>query len=37
MVAVHAVASAYRDRSHFDGQNVLETGGTQAYAEKAGG
>lgn len=36
MVAVHAVASAYRDRSHFDGQNVLETGGTQAYAEKAG-
>jgi uncharacterized protein (DUF1501 family) len=36
MVAVHALASAYRDRSHFDGQNVLETGGTQAYAEKAG-
>jgi uncharacterized protein (DUF1501 family) len=36
MVAVHAVASVYRDRSHFDGQNVLETGGTQAYAEKAG-
>ena len=36
MIAVHAVASAYRDRSHFDGQNVLETGGTQAYAEKAG-
>ena len=25
---VHAVASPYRDRSHFDGQNVLETGGT---------
>ncbi|MFD0667514.1 DUF1501 domain-containing protein [Ramlibacter sp. MAHUQ-53] len=24
---VHAVASPYRDRSHFDGQNVLETGG----------
>jgi uncharacterized protein (DUF1501 family) len=23
----HAVASAYRERSHFDGQNVLETGG----------
>jgi uncharacterized protein (DUF1501 family) len=28
---VHAVASPYRDRSHFDGQNVLETGGTQPY------
>ena len=28
---VHAVASPYRDRSHFDGQNVLETGGTAAY------
>lgn len=28
---VHAVASPYRDRSHFDGQNVLETGGTSAY------
>ncbi|MBO0662218.1 DUF1501 domain-containing protein [Jiella sp. MQZ9-1] len=23
---VHAVATAYRERSHFDGQNVLETG-----------
>ncbi|HEX8445916.1 MAG TPA: DUF1501 domain-containing protein [Sphingomonas sp.] len=29
---VHAVASPYRDRSHFDGQNVLETGGTTPYA-----
>ena len=28
---VHAVASAYRDRSHFDAQNVLESGGTQPY------
>ena len=28
---VHAVASPYRDRSHFDGQNVLETGGTAPY------
>ena len=26
---VHAVASPYRDRSHFDGQNILETGGTR--------
>ena len=27
----HAVASPYRDRSHFDGQNVLETGGALPY------
>jgi uncharacterized protein (DUF1501 family) len=33
---VHAVASPYRDRSHFDGQNVLESGGAQAYAVKDG-
>jgi len=33
---VHAVASPYRDRSHFDGQNVLETGGTQPYQVKDG-
>ena len=32
----HAVASPYRDRSHFDGQNVLETGGTNAYEVKDG-
>lgn len=35
-LAVHAVASPYRDRSHFDGQNVLETGGTAPYAVKDG-
>jgi uncharacterized protein (DUF1501 family) len=35
-VFFHAVASPYRDRSHFDGQNVLETGGTAAYAIKDG-
>ena len=35
-LAVQAIATAYRDRSHFDGQNVLETGGRQAYAEKSG-
>lgn len=29
---IHAVASPYRDRSHFDGQNVLETGGSRPYA-----
>jgi len=33
---VHATASPYRDRSHFDGQNVLETGGTAPYAERDG-
>lgn len=33
---VHAVASQYRDRSHFDGQNVLETGGSAAYRLKDG-
>jgi uncharacterized protein (DUF1501 family) len=33
---VQAVASPYRDRSHFDGQNVLETGGSAAYRVKDG-
>lgn len=33
---VHAVASPYRDRSHFDGQNVLETGSAQPYEVKDG-
>lgn len=33
---VHAVASPYRDRSHFDGQNVLETGGVAPYQLKDG-
>src|SRR5260370_4634667 len=33
---VHAVASPYRDRSHFDGQNVLETGGTAPYQVRDG-
>jgi uncharacterized protein (DUF1501 family) len=33
---VHAIASPYRDRSHFDGQNVLETGATAAYRLKDG-
>jgi len=32
----HAVASPYRDRSHFDGQNVLETGGGAAYQLRDG-
>ncbi len=33
---VHAIASPYRDRSHFDGQNVLETGGRAAYVLRDG-
>lgn len=33
---VHAVASPYRQRSHFDGQNVLESGGTAPYQLKDG-
>jgi len=32
----HAIASPYRDRSHFDGQNVLETGGAGPYQYKDG-
>ncbi len=33
---VHAAATTYRERSHFDGQNLLETGGTAPYASKDG-
>ena len=33
---IHAVASPYRERSHFDGQNVLETGGKAPYQLKDG-
>ncbi|SIT46286.1 conserved exported hypothetical protein [Paraburkholderia ribeironis] len=36
VVFVHAVASPYRDRSHFDGQNVLETGGASPYQIRDG-
>jgi len=32
----HAIASPYRDRSHFDGQNVLETGGNAPYQVRDG-
>lgn len=35
-VFLHAAASPYRDRSHFDGQNVLETGGKLPYERKDG-
>jgi uncharacterized protein (DUF1501 family) len=33
---IHATSSPYRDRSHFDGQNVLETGGIVPYQLKDG-
>ena len=33
---VHAVATPYRDRSHFDGQNVLQTGATKPGALDTG-
>ena len=33
---VHAVASPYRDRSHFDGQDHLESGSGQAHALRDG-
>jgi uncharacterized protein (DUF1501 family) len=33
---VHAVASPYRDRSHFDGQDVLESGLTKPAAAESG-
>lgn len=32
----HAVASPYRDRSHFDAQNVLESGGSAPYQLRDG-
>lgn len=32
----HAVATAYRDRSHFDGQNMLEGGGARPYGRDTG-
>jgi uncharacterized protein (DUF1501 family) len=33
---IHAVASPYRERSHFDGQNVLESGGAAPHDVKDG-
>jgi len=33
---VHAVASPYRSRSHFDGQDILENGGAAVHAQKDG-
>ncbi|HUA23181.1 MAG TPA: DUF1501 domain-containing protein [Steroidobacteraceae bacterium] len=36
LILFHAVASPYRDRSHFDGQNVLETGYPQPHVVETG-
>jgi len=36
LVVFHAIASPYRDRSHFDGQDVLENGGSQPHAVQTG-
>ena len=33
---VQAVASPYRERSHFDGQNLLESGGSNPYEIRDG-
>ncbi|HEY6451921.1 MAG TPA: DUF1501 domain-containing protein [Steroidobacteraceae bacterium] len=33
---LHAIATPYRDRSHFDGQDVLESGLTQPHASQTG-
>ena len=35
-LVVHAVASPYRERSHFDGQDLLESGATQVGALRDG-
>lgn len=36
LAIVHAVASPYRERSHFDGQDVLEGGGTRPHELSSG-
>jgi uncharacterized protein (DUF1501 family) len=36
MSFMHAAASAYRDRSHFDGQDVLESGAGRVYGAPTG-
>ena len=36
LVAFHAVASPYRERSHFDGQDVLENGFVRPHASQSG-
>lgn len=36
LAILHAAASPYRERSHFDGQDVLESGGAAVFAVKDG-
>ena len=36
LLVLHAAASPYRERSHFDGQSVLENGTTRAHALPSG-
>ncbi len=36
MTFIHAVATAYRERSHFEGQNLLEIGAGRPYARPDG-
>jgi uncharacterized protein (DUF1501 family) len=36
LLVVHAAATPYRDRSHFDAQNLLETGGTVPFKLASG-
>ena len=36
LIVFHAVASPYRERSHFDGQDVLENGYPRAHAAQSG-
>ncbi len=36
LLVLHAVASPYRERSHFDGQDVLENGTTVAHSSQTG-
>jgi uncharacterized protein (DUF1501 family) len=36
LAVLHAVATPYRERSHFDGQNVLEGGGTRPHDHTSG-
>lgn len=36
LAIVHAAASPYRERSHFDAQNVLELGGTAPHSMESG-
>lgn len=36
LTVVHAMATPYRDRSHFDGQNLLESGGEKPYGMESG-